>query len=131
MKRITALVLFMVLCITLCFTGCKKTGETINGEVIITGPGGEVLLENEVSIEKNGASAADAVIAACSDKKFAYTYEDGMFDNFAGIASTMEDGWLLYADGVLAETGAKEVLLENSFVIEFRYVNYAESFNLE
>ena len=63
--------------------------------------------------------------------RFAFTYENGMFDNFDGVASTMEDGWLLYSDKELVNVGAGELLLEDNFYIEFRYVNYAESFNLQ
>ena len=130
-KRILSVSLLIIIALSLfAFTGCTK--ETpLFGEVIITGPDGEKLLDSEIYVSKHNATAADAIIMACSEMKFAYTYENGMFDNFDGVASTMEDGWLLYSDEEIAETGAGELLLEDYFNIEFKYVNYAESFNLE
>lgn len=130
-KRILSVSLLIIIALSLfAFTGCTK--ETpLFGEVIITGPDGEKLLDSEIYVSKHNATAADAIIMACSEMKFAYTYENGMFDNFDGVASTMEDGWLLYSDEEIAETGAGELLLEDYFYIEFKYVNYAESFNLE
>ncbi len=112
------------------FAGCKKTEYPLFGEVIIIGPDGDKLLDSEIYISKNNATAADAIIQSCSEMKFAFTYKNGMFDNFDGVASTMEDGWLLYSDKELVNVGAGELLLEDNFYIEFRYVNYAESFEL-
>ncbi len=126
--------LFLIIIMTVClisFSGCSKPQVILFGEVIITGPDGEKLLDSEIYVSKKNATAADAVIQSCSEMKFAFTYENGMFDNFDGVASTMEDGWLLYSDKELVNVGAGELLLEDNFYIEFRYVNYAESFNLE
>ena len=108
----------------------KEKSASISGGVVVVGPDGDEHLVYELIMDEN-ATAADAVIKACQENKFAYTYENGMFDNFDGIASTMEEGWLLYSKGKLANVGAEELLLEDNFYIEFRYVNYAESFNLE
>lgn len=130
-RVIAVLMVFVLLIALVSFSGCGKVEDPLYGEVIITGPDGEKLLDSEIYISKENPTAADAVIQACSEMRFAFTYENGMFDNFDGIASTMEDGWLLYSDKEIAEVGAGELLLENFFYIEFRYVNYAESFNLE
>jgi hypothetical protein len=131
-KRTLSMILVLMAVVSLfAFAGCKKEQLPMFGEVTIYGPEGEKLLDSEIYIAKNNPTAADAIIMACSEMKFAYTYENGMFDNFDGLASTMEDGWLLYSDKEIAEVGAGELLLENFFYIEFRYVNYAESFNLE
>ena len=130
-RVIAVLMVFVLLIALVSFSGCGKVEDPLYGEVIITGPDGEKLLDSEIYISKENPTAADAVIQACSEMRFAFTYENGMFDNFDGIASTMEDGWLLYSDKEIAEVGAGELLLENFFYIEFRYVNYAESFNLQ
>ena len=123
-------VLMVLVCIftAFCFTGCGKTEDPLFGEVMIIGPDGNKLLDSEIYISKENATAADAVIQACSEMRFAFTYENGMFDNFDGVASTMKDGWILYSDKKLAEVGAGELLLENFFYLEFRYVNYDETF---
>ena len=130
-RTISILLVVMAVVSVLTFTGCKKEQIPMFGEVTIYGPEGEKLLDSEIYISKNNPTAADAIIMACSEMRFAYTYENGMFDNFDGLASTMEDGWLLYSDGKLAELGAGDILLEDFFLLEFKYVNYAESFNLE
>ena len=130
-KVLSLLLVFVILAGILSFTGCKKQPVVLFGDVKITGPDGELFLDAEIYIEKNNATAADAVIQACSEMKFAFTYENGMFDNFDGVASTTKDGWLLYSDKELATIGAGELLLEDHFYIEFRYVNYDESFNLK
>ncbi|MDO5479502.1 MAG: hypothetical protein Q4G23_10120 [Clostridia bacterium] len=131
-KRILTVSLLIIIVLSLfTFTGCENSNSPLLGDVTIIGPDGEKLLDSEIYVTKNNATAADAVIMACSEMKFAYTYENGMFDNFDGLASTMEDGWLFYTDYELSETGAGEYLLEDGFIIEFRYVNYDESFNLE
>ena len=131
-KRTLSLFLVIIMSISLfSFTGCSKPQVVLFGEVIITGPDGEKLLDSEIYVSKQNATAADAVIQSCAEMKFAFTYENGMFDNFDGVASTMEDGWLLYSDKELVNVGAGELLLEDNFYIEFRYVNYAESFNLQ
>ncbi len=131
-KRILSVSLLVVMVLSLfTFAGCTNKEKPIFGEVAIIGPDGEKLLDSEIYVSKHNATAADAVIMACSEMKFAYTYENGMFDNFDGLASTMEEGWLFYSDYELSEVGAGEFLLEDYFIIEFRYVNYDESFNLE
>ena len=130
-RVIAVLMVFVLLIALVSFSGCGKVEDPLYGEVIITGPDGEKLLDSEIYISKENPTAADAVIQACSEMRFAFTYENGMFDNYDGIASSMEDGWLLFSDKEIAEVGAGDLLLENFFYIEFRYVNYAESFNLE
>ena len=130
-KIISVLLLTVTLLGLFSFTGCGKKQPVLFGEVIIIGPEGEKLLDSEIYVSKKNATAADAVIQSCSEMRFAFTYENGMFDNFDGVASTMEDGWLLYSDKELVNVGAGELLLEDNFYIEFRYVNYAESFNLQ
>lgn len=129
-KVISAVLALIFLFAVLCGCSGTKTGDTIFGTVTITGPAGEVILDSELYVDKDGATAADAIKAACAEVRLSYTYENGMFDNFNGIASGKEDGWLFYSDGVLSEVGAGECPIKDAFEIEFKYVNYAESFNL-
>lgn len=131
MKKVVSAVLTLIfLCAVFCGCSGNKTGDTIFGIVTIIGPSGEVILDSELYVDKDGATAADAVKAACSEVRLSYTYENGMFDNFNGVASGKEDGWLFYIDGELSDVGAGECPISNAFEIEFKYVNYAESFNL-
>ena len=131
-KRTVSLFLIIIMAITMfSFSGCSKPQVILFGEVIIIGPDGEKMLDSEIYVSKQNATAADAVMQSCAEMKFPFTCENGLFDNFGGVASTMEDGWLLYSDKELVNVGAGEFLLEDNFYIEFRYVNYAESFTLE
>ena len=76
-------------------------------------------------------TAADVIVESCQKQKIPYTLKENMFDNFGGIASTKEEGWLLYVNGALAEVGANAIQLEDGFLVEFKYVNYDEAFLLE
>ncbi len=126
MKRIV--VLIMTLMLLVCLLGCQ--GRTVSGVVTIKSSTGKIVLDTDISVPERGATAADAVKAACADVRMAYTYQNGMFDNFDGIASTADEGWLFYGDGVLAEVGAGAYPLEDGFTVEFRYENYREAFSL-
>lgn len=113
------------------FSGCTGQKEKqLFGTVAIVGPDGEMILDTELYVNAENATAADAVKEACSQVRLSYTYENGMFDNFGGIASGDEDGWLFYNEGELAQVGAGQCEISNAFEIEFRYVNYNESFSL-
>lgn len=128
MKKV--ILFFLAIVMSLSFVGCTRDEkkDTIFGTVAIIGPEGEIILDSELYVDKLNATAADAVKEACTQVRLSYTYENGMFDNFNGIASGKEDGWLFYNDGELADVGAGECAISNAFEIEFKYVNYNESF---
>lgn len=130
MKKITSVFLTVII-IVFAFSGCAGQGKKqLFGTVSIVGPDGEMILDTELYMNAENATAADAVKEACSQVRLAYTYENGMFDNFGGIASGKEDGWLFYNDGELSAVGAGACEIGNAFEIEFKYVNYNESFSL-
>lgn len=133
MKKITASVLAIIV-LSFCFMGgCSEKYERkklVFGTVSIIGPNGEMILDSEIYVKKRGAVASDAVKAACAEVRLAFTYENGMFDNFDGIASGQDEGWLFYESGELASEGAGSYEIGEAFEIEFKYENYAESFNL-
>lgn len=133
MKKILSVFLISVCVLALigCNLNSEINGSTISGTVKITGPEEEVILDAKTYVSTDKATADKAVIKACSGEKLPYTYESGMFDGFDGIKSEMEDGWLLYINGKLAEVGAALISLEEGFEIEFIYVNYSEAFALE
>lgn len=131
MKKIISVILTFVICLA-AVCGCSVHGEkeTLFGTVAIIGPGGEIILDSELFVNKDNATAAEAIKTACAEVKLSYTYIDGMFDNFNGIASAADEGWLFYSEGELADVGAGELSLRNYFEIEFKYENYAEAFSL-
>lgn len=126
------LLIFLAFAMVIAAVGCTQNEKEnlIFGTVAIIGPEGEMILDCELYVDREGATAADAVKEACAQVRLAYTYENGMFDNFNGIASGQEDGWLFYNDGVLAEIGAGQCEIGNAFEVEFKYENYNESFGL-
>ena len=120
----------IVFCMAFLISACGKVqndGEKIPVSVKIESTD-KVLLEDEVSIATNEANAAQAIIEACQAKKMAYTLNDGMFDNFDGIASTQTDGWILFINGETSDYGAKDTKVSANDMVEFRYVNYDEVF---
>lgn len=117
-----------VLLFALLFAGCTpKEAETVTGTAKVDYQG-EVLLEKSISVPKEKTNASEAFLAAFQEEKFPYTLNDGMFDSLGGYDSTMQDGWILYHDGNLTDVGAEDTLLEDGFLVEFRYVNYTEVF---
>ena len=119
MKKTVSVLILIIMVVTLfAFAGCSDTQKPICGSVTIIGPDGKIILDAEVTITKKNATAADVVKMECSSMKVPYTCENGMFDNFDGIASTNEEGWLLYSEYKLAEVGAEELLLEDNLIIE-------------
>ncbi len=129
-KKIVSILIAAVI-VALCFSACTFKSEPLFGVVLITGPEGEIILDSEVFVSKKNATVADAIIEGCSEFRIPFTFENGMFDNFDGIPSTMDDGWLLYYEGELSDAGASSIELSDNFDIEFKFVNYDESFTLE
>lgn len=120
MKRIVSVFLLLFI---LLLSACGETtpAKTIQGRVEIFTEDSSVL-SKELSTQKS--TAEDVLVEACQSEKIPYTLTNNMFDNFGGIASTETDGWILYVNGELAQTGAYEVILEDNFLVEFKYVNY-------
>lgn len=90
----------------------------------------DTLLDSQVSLSETESTCKDALVKACQAKKLAYVDNNGLFDGFGGIASTQEDGWLFYFNGVLADKGLGDTPLVagGDNTIEMRYVNYNEAF---
>lgn len=126
-KRLGA-VLACIFLVAALFAGCSQNaGEKISVSVKITGPE-NVLLEETAAVAQENPTAKDAIIAACQEKKMAFTYEKTMFDNFDNIASTKTDGWLLYVNGKLSDVGADTAQIAEGDLVEFRYENYDQAF---
>lgn len=128
-------IIFLMIVLFICFgfvCGCDNgKKETVFGTVAIIGPENELILDTELYVNKDNATAAEAIKNACAEVRMSYTYTDGMFDNFNGIASTSEEGWLFYSEGDLSEVGAGECSIKSGFELEFRYENYTEAFSKE
>lgn len=125
MKK-TLFILLLGILLLAC-AACAAEEPAVSGSFTVTDIDGNELFSATGSVPEGG-SAGDLIIALCQADKFAYTYNDGMYDNFNGVASDAEAGWLLYIDGVLAELGANEIALSEGMKVEFRYVSYAEAF---
>ena len=104
----------------LALAACGAEEAAVNGSFTVIDADGNELFSAEGSVPEGGS--------ACQEAEFPYTYADGMYDNFNGIASTADAGWLLYLDGELAETGADDTALSEGMVVEFRYLSYAEAY---
>lgn len=126
MKKRIFLALFLVIGVLL-FTSCEaKKGNEISVNVKICAD--YEIINDTVKIKEENASAADAIVAACQAKKLAYTAHNGLYDGFAGVKSTLTDGWLLYINGTLAQVGAQQTSVKDGDSVEFRYENYESVF---
>lgn len=129
MKKVLMLIIALLMTVML-FTACGEK-DSIKAQVRIISAE-ETLLDTEVEVSGENLMVKDALLKACQDNKMAYTNKDGLFDNFNGIASTLEDGWLFYFNGELPDKGVYDVPLkkDGENLIEMKYVNYAEAFDL-
>ena len=129
MKKVFMLIIALLMTVML-FTACGEK-DSIKAQVRIISAE-ETLLDTEVEVSGENLMVKDALLKACQDNKMAYTNKDGLFDNFNGIASTLEDGWLFYFNGELPDKGVYDVPLkkDGENLIEMKYVNYAEAFDL-
>ena len=125
MKKALSVLMVMLIVIT-SFAACGE--KTFTCSVSIVDAEGNPVVSGDVKVSENKATAEEAILGICQSNKVSYTYENGFFDNFGGIASTQTDGWLLYVDGKLSDFGAKETVVKEGTVIEFKYVNYNEAF---
>ncbi|MDP4132597.1 MAG: DUF4430 domain-containing protein [Bacillota bacterium] len=128
MKRILVILLTLALIVVL--PGCSKESskyEPIDGSVKLTDANGKVILDTDLTLQLKSPTAKDAVIKACKENGISYTFKNGMFDNFNGIASTKDAGWILYVDDKVSEVGASDAKLDYWFRVEFKYQNYSET----
>ncbi len=131
-KKLLALCGAVLMVTVFILSGCSDKGAssykdpvTVAVKIVSTE---KTVLEEEVTLEKEDATAGAAVMQACQNKKLAYTKDQGMYDGFDGITSTQTDGWLLYVNDELAEKGADEQTVAEGDVVIFQYVNYDEAF---
>lgn len=111
--------------------GCAPSGsssEQISVTVKITAPQKEIINE-EIKIDKENATAGKAFLQACQSKKLAYTHEDGFYDNFDGIASNDSEGWIFLCNGEPASTGADTFEVSAGDTVEFIYALYSDYFD--
>lgn len=119
----TSLISALILCV---LTGCSAGKQTTVSVQVITSD--TTLVGTQITLSTGNPTAAQAVIEACKSNNTAYTLKSGMFDGFGGMLSTLDDGWLLYINGELAQTGAETTPVNENDIVEFRYVNYNEAF---
>ena len=124
LTRIATMLLAVMLIAAL--GACSPKGPLVTVSVKIIDTTATVLSE---TVEVNeGASAGDAVKKACQAVKMPYIVKDGMYVNFNEHESTPTDGWILYINNELAQVGADEYKVKAGDVLEFRYVNYDETY---
>ncbi len=129
-KIVSVILLFLLIFAT--FFGCNiKPAEEnpIFATVKITDEKNEIILNEECRLPSD-SSAADALEVACRAKKIAYQNKNGLYDNFNGISSEKDEGWLFYYNGKLAEQGLEQTKLarDSENVVEMRFVNFNDAF---
>ena len=126
-KSIIIFILSLVLLIS--FSGCLSKPAPVYATVKITALNQQVILEESCRLPSD-STAADAIGVACRSAKIAYQDKNGLYDNFNGISSGKEEGWLFYYNGTLSEYGVRQTKLTNDGenLVEMRYVNFNEAF---
>lgn len=126
MKKILVICLIVVLCLS----GCqqKPAAPEVTGSVAVV-YNEQIIVSDEVTTTCDDAE--EVLLEVLQKHKIPYRLNNHMFDGFGGYDSTDTDGWILYINGGLADKGAYEIPLEDGFYVEFRYVNYNETFFAE
>ena len=127
MKTAKRFVLLPLMAVILILSACSGNAPEISVNVTISSD--YTVTDGTVTLKKTSPTAADAIIEACKANNISYKYQNGMFDSFSGIESTKENGWLLYINGSLSQTGAATAAVADGDKVEFRYVNYDNAFN--
>ena len=130
MKRLISLLLCLIFIIAT-FGCAPENGQTAAiATVIITAADGTSLANESCGLPAGKTTAKDAVETICQALRITYQNKNGLYDGFAGISSTQEDGWLIYFNGSLSDKGLKDIQLntDEENLIEIKYVNYDEAF---
>lgn len=132
MKRVI-MVLSICIISLIAFNGCTSEPVAdipIYATVKITAANQQIILQESCRLPSD-ATAADAIEVACRKEKITYQDKNGLYDNFNGISSGKEEGWLFYFNGELAEQGVRKTNLarDEENLVEMRYVNFSEAFS--
>lgn len=131
MRKILLFILLCLLTLSI-FSGCNAKpveDNPIFATVRITDENNVLLLNEECKLPSD-SNAADALLVTCRAKKLAYQNKNGLYDDFNGIPSEKDKGWLFYFNDKLAEQGLEQTKLANDSenVVEMRYVNFEDAF---
>ena len=131
MKKTISVILSGLL-ILIAFSGCNTKSVEDNPVFVIvkiTDENNTIILNEECRLPFD-STAADALEVACRAKKIAYQNKNGLYDDFNGIHSEKEKGWLFFFNEKLAEQGLEQTELKSNGknVVEMRYVNFEEMF---
>lgn len=126
-RAISIKVLALTLAISLLLlAGCSAKG--IDVTVQISGPEGESLFNQTVTVSDEEPTAMDATTAAITKGGLTIEETDGFVTAIADLQSTQTDGWLLYINTEPAMVGANEQKISQGDTVEWRYKNYDEVF---
>lgn len=128
MKKVIAALLVLVMMFT--FAACNQTGVK-DVAVTVKISSGLFVTEGAAYVHPNYATAGEAVQNFCHEQKLAFRTDNGLYDGFGGLDSTLTDGWLLYINGELSEVGADTAKIKDGDVIEFCYKNYEMAYEEE
>ncbi|MFA9381882.1 MAG: DUF4430 domain-containing protein [Acetanaerobacterium sp.] len=125
-RRILALALVLAVSLLL-LASCSAKGVDV--AVRLIGPDETALFDDTVTVTTEEPYAIDATTQALIDGELSPVQEsDGFITALAGIESTQTDGWLMYINGEMAMLGANEQPVIEGDVLEWKYVNYDETF---
>ncbi len=128
MKKVIAILLVLATLFT--FAACNQT-PVKDVTVTVRISSDLMISEGPAYVHPNYATAGEAIQNFCHEQKLAFRMDNGLYDGFGGLNSTLTDGWLLYINGELSEVGADTAKIKDGDVIEFCYENYAMAYEEE
>ena len=130
MKRLISVLLCLIFIVSTFGCAPKNEQTAAIATVVITDADGAEIANESCGLPLGKTTAKDAVETICQALRIAYQNKNGLYDGFAGILSTQDDGWLIYFNGSLSDKGLKDIQLdsEGENLIEIKYVNYEEAF---
>lgn len=130
MKRLISVLLCLIFIVTAFGCAPKNEQTAAIATVVITDAYGTELANESCGLPMGKTTAKDAVETVCQALRITYQNKNGLYDGFAGISSTQDDGWLIYFNGKLSDKGLKDIQLntDEENLIEIKYVNYQEVF---
>ncbi len=124
MKKIIAVVLLVVVLLTV--SGCSSAFSVeedgyanttkITFTLIISDDSGEEVFNSEVAYNTGSYAVYIPILEVFKDKNISYSEVDGVYDDFFGIPSIDDNGWVLYINDVEKEINKLTKVAEEDIV---------------
>lgn len=143
--KIAAIVLVLIMVFTTVLVGLSGLSETSDPVIPITSskteessvptvqkatliietPGGEELVNSEITV--SNASALEATKTYLTSQDIPFEQSEATLTSINGIASSETEGWVLYVDGVLSQVNPSTLIVKNDATLLWKREALPES----